>query len=105
MAGSTMTRSPRVERGVSSVDHFADHFVAHDQRVADGDRAFVDVQIGPADAAMGHSDEDLVVSESGPLDFRKAQIAGPSQDHGFHESCFRQMTAFLIVEFSQWCGV
>jgi len=64
--------------------------MAHDQRVADWDRAFIDVKIGPADAAMGHSDEDLVMSESGPLDFRKAQIAGPSQDHGFHESCFRQ---------------
>ena len=82
-----------VERGVSSVHHFADHFMAHDQRVADGDRAFVDVEIGPADAAMGHSDEDLVMSESGPLDFREAQIAGPSQDHSFHESCFRQSAA------------
>ena len=76
-----------MKRGVSSVDHLADHFMTHDQRVADGDRAFVDVEIGAADAAMGHSDEDLVMSESGPLDFRKAQIAGPSQDHSFHESC------------------
>ena len=37
---------------------------------------------------MSDSDENLIVSESGPLDFRKAQVAGPSQDHGFHESCF-----------------
>jgi hypothetical protein len=81
---------PAVERGVSSVDHLTDHFMAHDQRVADRDRAFVDVKIGPADAAVGYSDEDLVKSESGPLDFRKAQIAGPSQDHSFHECVFRQ---------------
>jgi hypothetical protein len=79
-----------VQGVVTSVNHLADHFMAHDQRVANRDRAFVDMEIGPADAAMGHSDEDLVMSESGPLDFRKAQIAGPSQDHGFHESCFRQ---------------
>jgi hypothetical protein len=64
--------------------------MAHDQRVADRDCAFVDVEIGPADAAMSYSDEDLVMSESGPLDFCKAQFAGPSQDHGFHVSCFRQ---------------
>ena len=83
----------RMESGVSPVHHLADHFVSHDQRVANGDCAFVDVQIGPADAAMRDSDENLVVSESGPLDFRKAQIAGPSQDHSFHESCFRQSAA------------
>jgi hypothetical protein len=64
--------------------------MTHDQRVADRDCTFVNVEIGPADAAMSHSDEDFVMSESGPLDFRKAQIAGPSQDHSFHEMCFRQ---------------
>jgi hypothetical protein len=73
-----------VERVVFAVNHLADHFMAHDQRVADGDRAFVYVEIGSTNAAMGHSDEDLVTSESRPLDFRKAQIAGPSQDHSFH---------------------
>jgi hypothetical protein len=64
--------------------------MAHDQRVLDRDRALKDVQIGPADAAMSHSDEDLVVSESGALDLGEAQFAGPSQDHGFHECVFRQ---------------
>jgi len=64
--------------------------MAHDQRVADGDSAFVDVEIGSADTAMSHPDENLARSENGPLDFRRAQFAGPSQDHGFHESCFRQ---------------
>ena len=79
-----------VERGVSSVNHFSDHFVAHDQRVSDGDCAFIDVEIGPADPTMGHSDEDLIVSESGPLDFRNSEFAGASQDHCFHERYFRQ---------------
>jgi hypothetical protein len=77
-----------VERGVTAVHHFADHFVTHDQRMADGDCAFVDVEIGAADAAMRDPYENLIVSESGPLDFGKAQVAGPSQDHGFHEGAF-----------------
>ena len=55
--------------------------MAHDQRVADGDCAFVDMEVGAADAAVGHADEDLIMSESGPLDFReapnRAALAGP----------------------------
>jgi hypothetical protein len=88
-----------VKCGVSAFNYLADHFMAHDQRVANRDCAVVNVQIGPADAAVSHSDEDLVGSKSGPLDFRKAQFARASQDHGFHESCFRQsaLTCFEIL--------
>ena len=91
-----------MESVVSSINNLADHFMAHDQRVADGDCAFVDVEIGPADAAMSHSDEDLVMSESGPLDFRKAQFAGPTQDHGFHKRRFRQF-ALSHLKIHEMC--
>jgi hypothetical protein len=82
-----------MKSGVIAVDHLADHFVPHDQRVADGNRAFVNVEIGSANTAMSHSDEDLIMSEDGAFDFRRAQIARPSQDHCFHERCFRQKKA------------
>jgi hypothetical protein len=73
-----------MQRGVSPVGHLADHFMAHDQRVADGDGAFEDVQIGPANAAVCNPDEDLTRPGGGPFDFGKPQVAGPSQDHCLH---------------------
>ena len=76
--------------GVSAFHHFADHFMAHDQRVANGDCAFVNVQIGPADAAMRDAHENFVVSESRALHFRQGQFSRPLQDHGFHEGFLRQ---------------
>jgi hypothetical protein len=67
--------------------------MAHDQWMTDGDCAFVDMKIGSTNAAVGHADKNLIVSERGPLDFGEAQLPGPSQDHGFHESRFRQSEA------------
>jgi hypothetical protein len=79
-----------MQRRIFATHHLADHFVTHDERVTNGDCAFVDVQIGAADTAMRDSDKDLVMSENGPLDFRQGQFSRALQDHCFHERGFRQ---------------
>ena len=72
------------KRGVRARFHHADHFVAHDQRVAHRDRAFVNVQIGAADSAVSDANENLVVPKGRTLDFREAQLARAAENHGSH---------------------
>src|SRR2546430_12734915 len=49
-------------------DHLADHLVPHDQRMANGNSAFVDLQVRATNAAVGDTDQDLIVARLGPLD-------------------------------------
>jgi len=61
---------------ITSFDQFARYLVPHDQRMIDLNPAFVDFDIGPAHAAVGHSDQDMIVIESRPFNVFKPQIAG-----------------------------
>ena len=69
--------SAEMELIIATLDQFTDHLVAHDQRVADRNRTFVDFQIRAADAAIGHPHQDLIVTRGRPLD-----VAGPQVTRG-----------------------
>ena len=59
-SGSTMARSPGLSVGVAAgFHHFADHLVAHDPRIAHGNRAAVDFEIRAADPAVRDADQNL----------------------------------------------
>ena len=42
-----------------ALDNYSDHFVTHDQWIANWDLAVEDLEIRPADTAMGDPDEHL----------------------------------------------
>src|ERR1019366_994908 len=69
----------------TSLDDFADHLVPHDQRMTNGNDAFKNLQVGAADAAIGHPDQDLVAVRLGPFDFSDPQITRGPENHCFHK--------------------
>ena len=64
--------------------HFADHFVAHDQRVFRRNRAFVDFQVGAADAAVGDAHQDLAGAHFGRRNIFQRHVARRIEDHRSH---------------------
>ena len=59
-----MTRSPgRNVAPAAGFHDFADHFVAHDARIAHGNGAAVDLVIGAANPAVRHADQHLARAE------------------------------------------
>jgi hypothetical protein len=84
---------PGLEDAAPAVGYLADHFMAHDQRMTDRDSAFEDVKISAADAAVGQTHQNLIMSRRWPVDLCEAQIARASQDHSFHKRCFGQSAA------------
>jgi len=65
-------------------DDFAEHFVTHDPRIADRNRAAVDLEIGTADPAVGHADLHLADVLPRPGHIIEDQIPGCAQDHRSH---------------------
>ena len=73
----------RVQCAVGGDD--ADHFMAHDPRIADRDRAAVDLEISAADAAVRHAHEDVArPGECRTRDLVRHEILRRAQHHGSH---------------------
>ena len=63
----------------------AHHLVPHDARIADRDRAMIDLQIRSTNAAMADSNQNLVVARLWFWNRFEAHVVGRSEDHGFHK--------------------
>src|SRR5260221_10872012 len=79
---------------VASLDHLADHLVTHDQRMANGNIAFVDLQVRATNTAVGDTNQDLIVPRHGPGNFADTQLMRGCENHCSHRKNVRQ-TAVL----------
>ena len=73
-------------RAIAALDHFADHFVAHDQRILRGNRALIDFEIRAAQAGVRDAHQHLAFFNDGARNLVESQLARSSEDHGLHHS-------------------
>ena len=75
----------RLYVGVSAgFHHFADHLVAHDPRIAHGNRAAVDFVVGAADPAIRHADQHLPLADCRARHLAQRQFVRRAQNHCLH---------------------
>src|SRR5437016_409895 len=67
-----LSRKERV--GVARLHDLSDHFMAHDSRIADGNRAIVDFEIRSADAAVRHTNQHVAGNRPGPRHIVQHQL-------------------------------
>ena len=72
-----------------SLDNQPDHFVTHNQRIGNGDRATVDFKVCSTDTAVRDSDQHLtpVWSEFGDAHLHLRELARSTKNHSLHKLC------------------